>query len=109
MNLSISDLKELIGVQPTAHLVSASAKHIGWRIVVLQRGWVVVGDVSQTGDEVTISNSSVIRNWGTSKGLGELALNGPQAATKLDPCGTVRAHVAAIVLQMESDASKWQK
>ena len=105
MNLSISDLKELIG----GNKQCCEKRHLGWRIVVLQRGWVVVGDVHQDGEEITINDSSVIRNWGTSKGLGELALNGPISGTKLDPCGTVKAHVAAIVLQMESDGAKWRK
>lgn len=106
MQLSMTDLRELLTGQSQAQ---PAPYQPAWRIVVLQRGWVVVGQVSQSGDDITITDASVIRNWGTSKGLGELALNGPLAATKLDPCGTVRAHVAAIVLQMESDGAKWRK
>lgn len=105
MELSMKDLRELIG----SNSKCCEKKHLGWRIVVLQRGWVVVGDVHQDGDEITVNDSSVIRSWGTSKGLGELALNGPLASTKLDPCGVVRAHLAAVVLQMESDGAKWKK
>jgi len=76
------------------------------QIVVLQRGWVVVGDVSRDGDEVTVENASVIRIWGTTKGLGEL-VNGPTASTKLDPAGTVRAHALAVVFTIDVDAEKW--
>ena len=61
------------------------------KIVILHRGWVVVGDVSQEGDQVVVDNASVVRRWGTSKGLGELATNGPLKNTVLDPCPTVRA------------------
>jgi hypothetical protein len=76
------------------------------QIVVLQRGWVVVGDVTPTGDELTIENASVIRFWGTTKGLGEL-VNGPTEKTKLDPAGTVTAHALAVVLRIDVDAEKW--
>jgi hypothetical protein len=76
--------------------------------VVLQRGWVVVGDVTLTGDELVVENASVIRRWGTTKGLGELASKGPQPSTVLDPAGLVRAHRLAVVLQLDVDASKWQ-
>ena len=107
MQLSMNDLRELLN--PSQQQVSEPARPSAWRIVVLQRGWVVVGQVSQSGDDVTITDASVIRTWGTTKGLGELALNGPLPRTKLDPCGTVRAHVAAIVMQMESDGAKWRK
>jgi hypothetical protein len=76
------------------------------QIVVLQRGWVVVGDVTTVGDELTIENASVIRFWGTTKGLGEL-VDGPTEKTKLDPCGTVTAHALAVVLRIDVDAQKW--
>jgi len=78
------------------------------QILVLQRGWVVVGDVDQDNTEkVVLTNASVIRRWGTTKGLGELALEGPRPNTVLDPCGQVEAHPAAIVLRIPCEASKW--
>lgn len=77
------------------------------RIVVLQRGWVVVGDMSESGDELLLSNASVIRRWGTTKGLGELAAKGPQRDTVLDPCGVVRAHKLCVVMQIDCEAAKW--
>ena len=77
------------------------------RIVVLQRGWVVVGDVEQTEVEVKINNCSVIRVWGTSKGLGELAEKGPMNNTKLDPCPPIVAHPLSVVLYMNINESVW--
>ena len=71
------------------------------QIVVLQRGWVVVGDVTIDGEAVTILNASTIRNWGTTKGLGELALTGPTSKTILDPAGTVRAHLLGVVMFLD--------
>ncbi len=76
------------------------------QIVVLQRGWVVVGDVAQDGDQLVISNASVIRRWGTTKGLGQL-VDGPRPNTVLDAAGTVRAHALAVVLTIDVDAEKW--
>lgn len=76
-------------------------------IVVLHRGWVVVGDLAKDGNEIVLSNASVVRKWGTTKGLGEIALNGPTKSTVLDPCGTVRANDLAVVMTLECAADKW--
>ena len=76
------------------------------QIVVLQRGWVVVGDVVKVGDELVIENASVIRRWGTSKGLGEL-VSGPTKETVLDKAGTVTVHQLAVVLKLDVDAEQW--
>lgn len=78
------------------------------QIVILQRGWIVVGDVRKEANEFHIQNCSVIRAWGTTKGLGEIALNGPTSSTKLDPCGTMQVHELAVVGRMNVDASKWR-
>ena len=77
------------------------------RIVVLQRGWVVVGQWGQDGDQVTITDASVIRRWGTTKGLGEIAKDGPTGDTILDPAGTVRCNELAVVMSLDCDESKW--
>ena len=87
---------------------SITSPHAGStvRIVVLQRGWVVVGRYTEDGDDVTIDNASVIRVWGTTKGLGELG-DGPTGSTKLDKAGQVRAHRGAVVLTIMANESKW--
>ncbi|QMU98760.1 hypothetical protein FVO59_12840 [Microbacterium esteraromaticum] len=88
------------------HELEVESEHLGWKIVVLQRGWVVVGDVTVEGGELVIRDASVIRYWGTTKGLGEL-VDGPTEKTKLDPAGTVRAHVLGVVLTLDVKAEKW--
>lgn len=77
------------------------------QIVIAQRGWVFVGDVERSGDDVTINNARCIRRWGTTKGLGELASNGPQKSTVLDDMGTVRLHALAVVAAIDCEAGKW--
>ena len=77
------------------------------RIVVLQRGWVVVGYWSENGDDVQISHARVIRKWGTSKGLGEL-VDGPTSNTVLDPAGLVSAHRLGVVLTIAANRDAWK-
>jgi len=81
------------------------------RILVLQRGWVAVGDYSEStdGNEVSLTNASIIRRWGTTKGLGEIAANGPTKDTKLDACPTIRVHRLGVVLSMEVAEDKWTR
>lgn len=76
-------------------------------IVILQRGWIVVGDLSFRGGEGIIEDASVIRQWGTTKGIGELALSGPLEKTKLDACGTVRFNQGAEVCRIDCVQEKW--
>lgn len=79
----------------------------GKQIVVLDRGFVYVGDVRQAGDFIVIENAKNVRRWGTTKGLGELAANGPLPNTKLDDAGTVRAPLRALISLIACEASAW--
>jgi hypothetical protein len=76
------------------------------RIVILQRGWVVVGYYRRMNGRVLVSKAAVIRNWGTTKGLGEL-ITGPTPKTVLEVCGDVDAHELAEIASIKCDVSKW--
>jgi hypothetical protein len=78
------------------------------QIVILQRGWVMVGRFRQDGQQCTLDNTSVIRTWGTSKGLGQLALEGPTSSTKLDPVGHVEFHELTMVARINTAESLWK-
>jgi hypothetical protein len=79
------------------------------RIVILQRGWVMVGYYKREGDSCSLTKASVIRNWGTTKGLGEIAADGPKKDTKLDPTnGLVEFHRLTEVATIRCEVSKWQ-
>lgn len=69
----------------------------GRQIVVLQRGYVLVGDVETTGETVHIRNAACIRRWGTKRGLGQLATEGAQPNTALDPQPDTSVHELAVV------------
>jgi len=60
-------------------------------ICVLDSGFVYVGLPSLEEGHIKIERAYNIRRWGTSKGIGELALHGPTRDTILDPVGTVLA------------------
>lgn len=78
------------------------------RIVILQRGWVMVGRYTENSDRVTLTDAHVIRYWGTTKGLGQLAAEGPTSKTILDPAGRVEAHILTTVAVMDCDLAVWE-
>jgi len=78
------------------------------KIVILQRGWVMIGRMERNGSECKLHNASVIRSWGTTKGLGEIAGNGPTDNTKLDPChGVVEFDYLTVVAAIAVNPNKW--
>ena len=78
------------------------------QIVVLNRGWVVVGNVEEKEGKTYIRNPFVIRTWGTKEGLGELAIKGKLPGTILDKCLDIAVDTANVVFTMNCDQSKWQ-
>ncbi len=87
--------------------VRAIAKPADIRIVILQRGWVVVGEFKKGAAFCELLNANVIRRWGTTKGLGELALEGPKSNTLLDKCGDMDLPVGNIISTMKCQAEMW--
>ena len=81
----------------------------GFAIVVADRGYVYVGNVNLDDQFAVVTNAKNIRIWGTTKGLGELALGGPTSSTKLDDVGTVRIPIRAIISLIDTEAAKWNK
>lgn len=81
----------------------------GIRIVILQRGWVAVGRYHQDGSDCQLTGAAIIRRWGTSKGLGEIASGGPTANTQLEPTPTIRFHEMVAVASIDCLEDKWEK
>lgn len=82
----------------------------GTKIVVLQRGWVAVGNYFRKGTECRLENASIIRRWGTTDGLPQLASQGPLSETKLEKSATpIRFHRSAEVLAIDCNEDKWKK
>jgi hypothetical protein len=79
----------------------------GFAIVVADRGFVYVGDVTSDDQFCVVDNAKNVRKWGTTKGLGQLALEGPTSDTVLDAVGTVRIPARAVISIIDSEAAKW--
>jgi len=75
---------------------------------VLDRGWVLVGQLEKDGDEYLLINGNVIRRWGTTEGLGELAIKGPLSETKLDKVPLVKFNKSQLIFTISCDESKWK-
>lgn len=62
-------------------------------IFVMERGFVLVGTCTQSKEDYlfwTLTQCGSVRRWGTTKGLGQLANEGPKSETIIDaePDGT---------------------
>ena len=80
------------------------------KIVILQRGWIMIGKFERHGNDCKLHNASVIRQWGTTKGLGELASEGEKTNTKLDKChGIVQFDYLTVVSTIDCEEGKWKK
>lgn len=78
------------------------------QIVIGQRGWVWVGATRREGDHLVIRDARVVRVWGTTRGLAQIAQEGPTKDTMLDDPCTVRVHVLAVVGAMDCNAEAWR-
>ena len=79
----------------------------GFMIAVLDKGFVYVGDVMPIDGGYCITGTRNIRVWGTTSGLGELALGGPTSSTVLDDVGTLYVPTHACITLISTDKGKW--
>jgi hypothetical protein len=90
------------------------------RIVVLPRGWVQVGKFIPKTETlfmadgtpyknhyVELSGGYVVRRWGTSTGLGQLAIDGPQSETTLDPLPATQVPLDSVVFSIPCCHPSW--
>lgn len=103
------EIEQILGGKESSKPPASGSSDAGLQIVILDRGFVYVGDVSIDADWVTIKNARNIRRWGTTKGLGELAKSGPLKDSVIDHAGTVRAPLRALIGLIECEASSWTK
>lgn len=76
-------------------------------IFVLQRGWVVIGKAERQDFYWKLTNAQIIHRWGTTKGLGEIALNGPTPNTILHPSGEILFHELTTIMMIPCNQQKW--
>ena len=81
------------------------------QIVVVEGGWVLVGIAKLTGVQsqtLELTGAHVVRHWGTTKGLGEIALDGPTKQTVLDKLGMAFVQLKQVRFTIPCNASKWK-
>lgn len=78
------------------------------KIVILQRGWVFVGRYFRDGNDCRLEDAQCVRVWGTTKGLGQLASEGPTDKTVLDPTDLVEFHKLTEVCSILCDQKNWK-
>ena len=109
--MKFGDLKKIACMFKTAGTEQATEcceEQLGRHIVILQRGWIVVGDLIKKGSMYSLKKGAVIRSWGTSNGLGELALNGPLTGTKLDKISDgTWFHELTVIGAMPCQTNNW--
>lgn len=81
--------------------------NFGIQLAVVDNGFVYVGEVFFDGDYYVISCCKNVRNSGTTKGFGQLAFEGPQAQTCLDPCPPVTVPAARLCHLIQCNADVW--
>ena len=106
-DLTLRDLKQIKALLDGGSIVSTETNDLGIQIVILQRGWVVVGHMFQKGSACWLTSGYVVRNWGTKQGLGEIANGGPTSLTILDPIPKTSFHELTIIAKIDCDNNKW--
>lgn len=101
-------MENIIEINGERYIREASKGEAKLKIIVCDRGWVAVGKTVKDGDYYYVSDAKIIRRWGTTKGLGELAELGPQNETKLDPCPNLEIHTLTTVLLMDCNEDNWK-
>jgi hypothetical protein len=106
-NLTIGEANQLVKMFGQSNGTGEVVQH-GLCIVVLDKGFVYVGELETDGKLMTLRKARNIRRWGTERGLGQLALEGPQDGTALDECGTVKALLAELKHWLVCEVSAWK-
>jgi hypothetical protein len=78
------------------------------KIVILQRGWVMIGRLERDGTDCKLHQAYNIRRWGTEKGLGQLANEGRQENTVMDYCGLVEFDYLTVVATLTCNENLWK-
>lgn len=75
------------------------------QIIVVEERWVFMGYVrpSRTGTHLVIEECQNIRIWGTTAGLGQIALTGPTPETVLDPYGTIAIPMSKVLYVIDCE------
>ena len=69
----------------------------------------VVGRFFRDGLTCYLDGASVVRSWGTTRGIGELCMHGPTPQTVLDPVPRVEWHQLTEVCKFHCNDEVWRE
>lgn len=98
------------GTQPLESQPATSLEDFvdhGLQIVVLTQGFVYLGHARTNATWCLVTDCINIRQWGTTEGLGELALKGPLQPTVLDKVGALAAPIGSLVSLIQPQTDNW--
>ena len=78
-------------------------------LIVLPRGWVIVGKCEEKYGKLFVTDASVVRRWGTTKGLPQLANEGPLSSTVLDGKCEMEFPISSVIAKMKCNGKAWSK
>jgi hypothetical protein len=79
-------------------------------IAVIQGGWVKVGRLVEDvdlPDYVCLKNAKCVRKWGTTRGLSQIANDGPTNETILDDTADVYIPITSLIMNIACVQAKW--
>lgn len=79
----------------------------GWHILVIDNGFVFVGDVLTQNGMLLVQHAKQLRKWGTTAGLGEIT-GGPTKQTAADPVGVLLIPYARLVFALPASEKGWK-
>lgn len=104
----LEKLIQLLKMMESTSSDSGESVDHGLCIAVLDRGFVYVGNVTTDDKFVIITDARNVRKWGTTNGLGQLAIEGPQPNTKLDNANVVKALVGELKHMIICKEESWR-
>jgi hypothetical protein len=104
MQIELHELVAAIGGKAAQPL----KRNHGVALVIADRGHVWVGEVETDGEWCIVRRANVVRQWGTTRGLGEIAHGGPTQKTVLDPIGEVRVVMHAVIAVVPCEGARWK-
>lgn len=78
------------------------------KIAILQRGFIYIGKFERKGNDCKLHNAYCIRRWGTSYGLGQLAIEGRQSRTELDKVGLIEFDILTCIALINCKEELWK-
>jgi hypothetical protein len=83
-------------------------QNLGFQFAIVDNGFVYVGNIIRDGEYYAITSCHNVRKAGTTKGFGQLAIEGPLKETALDKCPTVLVPVNRLCHFIACNADAWK-